>query len=249
MNRIASAEQARRLDAASVRLGVSVDALMALAGFQCARLARRILGEDGETPPLAVLAGRGNNGADALGCARHLAAWGHRVRAVALGELTDQEGIYAKQARAAAASGVDLRQGGDDLAGVLEWALDGATLVIDGLLGTGSAGAPRGTTSEAIRLINESATAVLAIDLPSGLDATSGERAGTCVRADDTLMLAIAKSGCVAATARAWAGRLWLADIGVPTAAYAVAGLKPPHLEGGEPTRFIPTDLSRLSRP
>lgn len=233
-------EQARRLDAASVRLGVSVDELMALAGFQCARLGRRILGEGGETPPVAVLAGRGNNGADALGSARHLAAWGHRVRAVALGELTDQESLYARQARAAAASGADLRPGGEAPGATIEWAIDGAALVIDGLLGTGSAGAPRGTTAVAIRLINERATAVLAIDLPSGLDASSGERAGICLRADDTLMLAIAKSGCVAATARPWVGRLWLADIGVPTAAYAEAGLKPPHLEGGAPTRFHP---------
>lgn len=240
MNRIASAAQARQLDLAAARLGVSVDQLMALAGFQSARLAGRILGQAGETATVAVLAGRGNNGADALGCARHLAAWGYRVRAVALGELTDQEGVYAKQARAAAASGADLRPAGEPPGVAIEWAIGGARLVVDGLLGTGSVGAPRTASAEAIRLINERATRVLAIDLPSGLDASSGERAGACVRADDTLMLAIAKSGCVAPAALAWVGRLWQADIGVPTAAYAEAGLQPPHLEGGEPTRFHP---------
>ncbi len=245
----ASAEQARALDGAAGRLGVSPDALMALASFQCARLAHRLLDDLTGHPLVAVLAGPGNNGGDALGCARHLSVWGHPVRAVALADLGDPEASYSRQVRAALASGVDLRPARGDPEPAIEWALQGAGLIVDGLLGTGSSGPTRGAIAAAVGRINASPAAVLAIDLPSGLDTTTGEARGECVKADATLMLAIAKSGCVAATARAWAGRLWLADIGVPTAAYAEAGLKPPHLEGGEPTRFIPTDLSRLSRP
>jgi len=235
---VASAEQARGLDAAALRAGVSVDALMALAGFQCARLAQRLSATRGEELRVAVLAGRGNNGADALGCARHLAAWGHRVRVLVLADPGNPESTYAHQTIAAVAAGAELRSHNEGLETALEWALAGAGAVVDGLLGTGSSGPPRGMLVEAVRGINSAAAPVLAIDLPSGLDATSGEVAGECVRADATLMLAIAKSGCLAKSTRSIVGQLWLADIGVPAESYRAVGLVPPDFRGGDLERF-----------
>lgn len=231
---VASAEQARGLDAAALRAGVSVDALMALAGFQCARLARRLLNDLAEDLSVAVLAGRGNNGADSLGCARHLSAWGRPVRVVVLADVYDPETNYARQARAAAAAGVELHSAGDGFAAAMEWALQGAGLIVDGVLGTGSTGPPRGMVAEAVRAINSAAATVLAIDLPSGLDATTGDATGECVRADATLMLAIAKSGCLAEKARPVVGQLWLADIGVPAEAYGAVALVPPDFQRGD---------------
>jgi len=237
----ASAEQARGLDTAAVRAGVSVDALMELAGFQCARVGQRLLASQGGDAVVAVLAGRGNNGADSLGCARHLSAWGHPVQVVVLGDGDDPETSYARQITAAIAAGARLRYHGEGLAGALEWALADAGLIVDGLLGTGSSGAPRGVTAEAILAINSAAATILSVDLPSGLDATSGDNAGGCVRADATVMLAIAKSGCLAAAARPAVGQLWLADIGVPRAAYRAAGLTPPDFQVGDLERFAST--------
>jgi hydroxyethylthiazole kinase-like uncharacterized protein yjeF len=237
----ASAEQARGLDSAAERAGVSVDALMALAGFQCARLAERLLNSPGGDAAIAVLAGRGNNGADSLGCARHLSAWGHPVRVVVLADVDDPEDNYARQIAAAVAAGTRLRYHGEGLAGALDWALTGAGLIVDGLLGTGSSGPPRGMTAEAVHAINSGAATVLAIDLPSGLDATTGGNAGGCVRADATLMLAIAKSGCLAEPARPVVGQLWLADIGVPRGAYRAVGLAPPDFHVGDLERFAST--------
>ncbi|HUY23981.1 MAG TPA: NAD(P)H-hydrate epimerase [Candidatus Saccharimonadales bacterium] len=238
---LASAEQARGLDAAAVRAGVSVDSLMALAGFQCARLAQRLLASQGGDAGVAVLAGRGNNGSDSLGCARHLSAWGHKVQVVVLADVDDPESNYARQITAAMAAGARLRYHGEGLADALEWALTGAGLIIDGLLGTGSSGPPRGMTAEAIRAINLAPATVLAIDLPSGLDATSGDNAGGCVRADATVMLATAKSGCLADAARPVVGQLWLADIGVPKGAYRAAGLTAPDFQVGDLERFAST--------
>jgi hydroxyethylthiazole kinase-like uncharacterized protein yjeF len=234
----ASAEQARGLDAAALRAGVSVDALMALAGFQSARLTRRLFGTRSEDLRVAVLAGRGNNGADALGCARHLAAWGHPVRVLVLADIDDPESTYARQARAAVAAGAELRSHNEGFESALEWTLAGAGAIVDGLLGTGSTGPPRGMMGDGVRGINSASAAVLSIDLPSGLDASSGEVAGECVHADATLMLAIAKSGCLAESARSIVGQLWLADIGVPAASYRVVGLAPPDLRGGDLERF-----------
>lgn len=237
----ASGEQARALDLAAAELGVSNDALMALASFQCARLARRLLRERGQERPglLAVLAGPGNNGADALGCARHLAAWGHPVRAVTLTDPRRRGDIYSNQLRAAVASGVELREASADIGAAIRWSLEGAALAVDGLLGTGSTGPARGAVAAAIAAVNLDAVQVMAVDIPSGLDATTGERLGECVRADDTLMLAVAKSGCLSAQARDWVGRSWLADIGVPAGAYVAVGLGRRRLEAGD---LVPLD-------
>jgi len=235
---VASAEQARGLDAAALGAGVSIDALMALAGFQCARLGQRLFAKRGEELRVAVLAGRGNNGADALGCARHLSAWGHSVRVLVMADVDAPESNYARQTRAAVAAGADLRTHKQGYEAALGWAVAEAGVIVDGLLGTGSTGPPRGMMVEAVRGINSASAAVLAIDLPSGLDATSGEVAGECVRADATLMLAIAKSGCLAGSARSVVGQLWLADIGVPSESYRAVGLVPPDFQGGDLERF-----------
>ncbi|HUY09392.1 MAG TPA: NAD(P)H-hydrate epimerase [Candidatus Dormibacteraeota bacterium] len=238
--RTASGDQARALDAAAGRSGVSTDALMAIAGFQCARLARTLLEAMPAPSRVAVLAGRGNNGGDALGCARHLAAWGTLVRAVALGDFSNPESSYCRQARAAEAAGVELRPAGSDAASAIDWALEGAALIVDGLLGTGGSGPVRGAVADAIERVNQSASVVLAIDLPSGLDATSGKTDGPCVRAGVTLMLGIPKSGCLVKRTGDLVGRLWLADIGVPAAAYREAGLLPPHFRSGSLEPFEP---------
>jgi hydroxyethylthiazole kinase-like uncharacterized protein yjeF len=235
---VASAEQARGLDAAALRAGVSVDALMALAGFQCARLAQRLFAGREDDSRVAVLAGRGNNGVDALGCARHLASWGHRVRVVVLADAENPDSIYARQTTAAVAAGADLRSYAEGLVASLAWALAGAGVIVDGLLGTGSTGPPRGMLVEVVQGINSASASVLAIDLPSGLDATSGEVAGECVRADATLMLAVAKSGCLVESVRSIVGQLWLADIGVPAESYRAVGLAPPDFHGGDLERF-----------
>ncbi|MGH7642079.1 MAG: NAD(P)H-hydrate epimerase [Candidatus Dormibacteria bacterium] len=234
----ASSDQARALDAAAGRLGISQDALMAIASWQCARLALDILGKRAAAGPIAVLAGKGNNGGDALGCARHLAAWGRQVRSVTLGEVAESGTSYARQVQAAQAAGVELRPVGHDADATLDWALGPAGLVVDGLLGTGSVGAARGLVARVVRHINASAALVLAIDVPSGLDATTGIARGDCVRADATVMLAVAKLGCLAPSAPV--GELWLADIGVPSGAYSEVGLEPPSWSGGSLRQFQP---------
>lgn len=231
----ATREQARALDAAAERHGVPAPMLMALAGFQCASLARRLLSEI--TAPhgeVAVMVGRGNNGEDALGCARHLSTWGFSVHCLLLvaGDQASQGG----QARAAADSGAALLVAGPgELDRVAGLALECPDLIIDGLLGTGAVGAPRDLMATLIHRINRSSAMVLAIDLPSGLDADTGGVEGDCVRADHTLMLGAAKVGCQTPGARHWVGRLWLADIGIPAAAYHDCGLAPPDHLGPEP--------------
>jgi NAD(P)H-hydrate epimerase len=104
-------------------------------------------------------------------------------------------------------------------------ALPAADLVIDALLGFSSAGAPTGETAALIVAANAHPAPCLAVDLPSGLEATTGTVFEPCVRADATLTLALPKTGLLAPAARAVVGELVAADIGVPVAAYARLGL------------------------
>ena len=101
--------------------------------------------------------------------------------------------------------------------------------MIDGLLGFGSKGAPTGSTATLITMINRASAPVLAIDQPSGLDATTGEVYDPVVLADCTLTLALPKTGFRNPAARAVLGDLWVADIGVPALAFEQAGLTVDH--------------------
>lgn len=228
--------QAQELDRAAERVGVPGPMLMGVAGFQTARLGRRLLEEEPlPDPVVAVLVGKGNNGGDGLVAARHLAAWGHRVRCLMTPRPpVSQPGL----AEAAAAAGADVRQPAATPSGLKEladWCLAEASLVVDGILGTGAVGAPRGDLAELIGRVNRCSAKVLSIDLPSGLDCDTGLAPGDCVRADHTLMLGVAKRGCQEAQARHWVGRLWLADIGIPPGCYRDLGLQPPSGLGPDP--------------
>lgn len=236
----ASRDQSRALDAAAAGCGVPSAMLMAAAGLQTARLAAHLMTE-GSVPRgrVAVLSGRGNNGGDGLVAARHLAMWGSLVRCVLLPTPGDDPGALPDLARAAASAGVEVRQiayGDSSVQARADWALDDVDLILDGLLGTGAAGAPRGDVATLIRRINRCSAAVLAVDLPSGLDADSGLAEGDCVRADHTVMLGAPRLGCEQLGARHWVGRRWLADIGIPRDAYRRCGLEPPVGLGPDPT-------------
>ena len=112
-------------------------------------------------------------------------------------------------------------------------ALRGCALVLDALLGTGLHGAPRQADAAAITAMEH--THLLAVDVPSGLDATTGEAHQPAVRAAATCTLTAMKRGLWTATGRAHAGVITVADIGMPVAAWRHAGLAAPHgVRGGE---------------
>ncbi len=235
MTPAATREQALALDGEAIALGVPVEMLMALAGYQVAVLARRLaLAAAGPGAAVAVVAGRGNNGGDALVSARHLLDWGLPTR-VLIPVPVEELGATSGLARAAQGAGAELLVLGDGRGQSAERAISGASLVVDGLLGTGSRGAPREPTAAVISRVTRSSADVLSVDLPSGLDADTGEVLGECVRAHHTLMLGVAKAGCLAPGARHWVGRGWLADIGIPREAYVRAGLAAPGRRAPEP--------------
>jgi len=210
------------LDAAAVEAGVGILMLMEVAGWQVARCAWRMLGR--RPAPVLVVAGRGNNGGDGLVAARHLHSWGCPVAAVVLGEEERLHGAVVDQLAAARGAGVAAGVG-EDTAGLAE-AAGAAALCIDAILGTGLSSAPRQPDAGAIAALRDAR--VLSVDVPSGLDSGSGEPYDPCVRAEVTCTLTAVKSGLWSAQGRAHAGRVVVADIGMPVTAWQACGLRAP---------------------
>jgi NAD(P)H-hydrate epimerase len=120
-----------------------------------------------------------------------------------------------------------------------EEAIPSADLIIDGLLGFRLQGDPHGEVGRLITLANAHPAPILAIDLPSGLNATSGEIGNPCIEAMQTVTLALPKSGLVSAPERI-TGDIWIADIGVPPDAYSRIGVDVPSgvFAGGSLIRY-----------
>ncbi len=164
---------------------------------------------------VVVLAGAGGNGGGGIACARHLHNHGFDVAIVLDREAATLTGAPAAQLAILVAAGLAPADPGDAPQLVRR-----ADLVVDALIGYSLAGAPRGRAAELIALCNGSARPVLALDVPSGLDATTGEAPGLVVRPDRTLTLALPKTGLARVP-----GDLYLADIGIPPEVYARLGI------------------------
>lgn len=200
------------------RVGVPERVLMENAGRAAALVLQR-LHPDGR---IVGIVGAGNNGGDALVMLRTLAVWGRDVRAVLVAdrEVSDPltHGWNVPTSTDAELDGPGWRA-----------LLDGAAVVIDGILGTGVRGAPRERQAAAIGAVNASAPSVLAVDVPSGIDPETGAVPGEAVRADVTVAFGAPKLGSLLHPARALVGRLVAVEIGFPP------------LEEGEAGAFLAT--------
>ena len=202
--------QVREVDRlAADRFAIPVSWLMEAAGWQVARQCRG---------QVYVVCGRGNNGGDGLAAARHLHRWG-RLAGVACMDVEGLAGPAAEQARALQAVGVSVDT---------EPVVRDAQLVLDALLGTGLTRPAEGRMAEWIGAINGAGRRVVAVDVPSGLDADTGQTPGACVRAAVTVTLGLPKPGLLGGEGPELAGEVWVADIGVPFEAYRAIGVEVP---------------------
>ena len=162
--------------------------------------------------PIVALVGSGNNGGDALVCLRALAAWGRSVRAVIVGRRPPVDPVLHGWELSARV--FDPAQPG--AAGDLARELAGASVVVDGLLGTGIRGAPRPKYAAVIEAANRAPGAVVALDTPSGVDGGDGKVPGVAVRADVTVAFGWPKLGTLLYPGREASGRIVAVEIGFP---------------------------------
>ena len=145
--------------------------------------------------------------------ARHLDLRGYAVRVLLLADADRLEGDAALNYRVLLHSGVPVtRPALDKLAG--EWA--GCAWIVDALLGTGARGEPRPPYDQVINAINASGVAVLAVDLPSGLDCDTGQAAQHTIRAQQTCTFVAAKPGFHVPGVEHYTGAVHVCDIGAP---------------------------------
>jgi NAD(P)H-hydrate epimerase len=222
-------DQMSRVDRIMVdELGVEVLQLMEVAGQAVAVWAReRFLGGDARGKSVLVLAGSGGNGGDGMVAARFLHSWGaHPAVWLSHDAATLQvQGAAAHQLRSLRTLGLPI-QPPSKPAGEEPGDLPDADLIVDALLGFGLSGPPSGATARLITVANAHPAPVLAVDLPSGLDARAGHPYDPCIRADATLTLALPKTGLLAPAARSVIGELAMADIGIPTEVYDRIGVR-----------------------
>jgi len=204
--------QVRELDRATIEdVGVPGPVLMERAALGVSRLIRARY-PDRHT---LIVCGRGNNGGDGLAAARQLHLVGQPVACVvAVGSPSELTADAALNFRAAERTGVNLRVGT-----VPEYLWEETELIVDCLLGTGATGELRGRPAELAELINAAAARgvpVVSVDVPSGVDATTGSIAQGTVAADVTITFHSAKSGLVCPPGSEAAGEVLVWDIGIP---------------------------------
>ncbi|MGI9953169.1 NAD(P)H-hydrate dehydratase [Moorellaceae bacterium AZ2] len=201
--------------------------LMENAGLRVVESIRRYFGGTARGKRVLIFAGKGNNGGDGVVVARHLHNEGAEVKVFLLARPEELRGdprtnleIYQKMGGKVFPL---LEQNHLQRADI---ALLYADLVVDAIFGTGFKGAALGVAGEVIQLINRAAKPVVAVDLPSGLEADTGRSHGPCIRATWTVTFALPKLGLALEPGATLAGRVEVADIGIPRQLIESRGLK-----------------------
>ncbi|MEK3785137.1 NAD(P)H-hydrate dehydratase [Paenibacillus sp. FSL K6-1230] len=161
-----------------------------------------------------ILTGKGNNGGDGLVAARHLQDAGIRVTIVYADAPLQLRAEAAEQRNIVEALGIPALVWGEDQ---VEW--EHGTGIVDALLGTGTSGAPRSHYAALIQAANDSGLPIVAVDIPSGLDADTGETHEPCIRASLTVALACLKRGLTQYPGAEYAGKIVVRYIGIPASA------------------------------
>ena len=235
--KLLTAAQMRQLDQLTIEeIGVPSVVLMENAGRTTYQILRREFPDlDG---PVVVLAGRGNNGGDGFVVARYLANAGYEVLVLLLAEKSRISGDAKINLDILEQLAVPVREITTEEA-LLEQIplLEDASLLVDALLGTGLSSEVKGLYRAAITLINDTPAPILAIDIPSGLSADTGQPQGIAVLADVTVTYGWPKIGQILAPGRELVGRLWQVDISIPP---TQANISQVELAAGELRHLLP---------
>lgn len=213
MSLVLTREEVRRLDAVAIRdFGIPGIVLMENAG----RGAAEVLVQLGIGGRVVVWCGKGNNGGDGFVLARHLAIGGYQAHVRLFAMPTDLRGDAAMAHRMLSSCTATFDTSDPNhLSPDLVEELGQADWVVDGLFGTGLQGPIRSPWDGVVRLMNDHGKRVLALDLPSGLDANTGAADGMVVRATHTVTFAALKPGLLVEAARPYVGESHVSHIGV----------------------------------
>ncbi|WP_333870978.1 NAD(P)H-hydrate dehydratase [Desulforamulus putei] len=215
--RIATAAEMKQIDRRAMeQYGIPGVVLMENAGLRVVEVIQDILKEI-KGKVFTILVGKGNNGGDGLVVARHLHNRGGQVKVLMLADPEEFQGdarvnlnIWQKMEQPVyqvnQVNGIN----------IVKVALLNTDLIVDALYGTGFRGSVNEKTGRVIELINASPLPVVAVDIPSGLEADTGRANGPCIRADHTVTFGLPKIGLVVEPGAGYAGKLHVVDISLP---------------------------------
>ncbi len=210
----ASSDTVREMDRRTIEeYGLPGIALMENAGSAAAEVAAGMLAPQAG---VAVFAGAGNNAGDGFVIARHLAGFGFDIQVILAVPREKYKGDADTNLAVVEKMGLPISQWN----GSAPPDISDVSLVVDALLGTGLSGPLRDPFPEVIAFVNAAGRRVLAVDIPSGVDADTGEVSTAAVKAHVTVTFALPKKGLYAGEGRSLAGRVVLADIGMPADVY-----------------------------
>lgn len=209
--KVVTAKEMARIEKLAYADGFSEEAFMNKAGEGVAELVQRCIAQGHLKPHILLLCGSGNNAGDVYVAGAILREGGFHVHALSCAPYEKSSPLCQLQSRRFVKSG-----------GIIEYIqkkeeidFDEATILVDGLLGTGFHGKVEGLFHEMITLANASRLPIVAVDIPSGINGTTGERQGAAIKACDTLFLGLPKTGCFFDEAWNYVGRVHVFNFGL----------------------------------
>jgi ADP-dependent NAD(P)H-hydrate dehydratase / NAD(P)H-hydrate epimerase len=201
-------EEMAAADRAAIEAGTPIELLMDRAGRAVVRAVIRLAGgRYGRR--VAVVCGKGNNGGDGFVAARIARREGLAVRCLFVGDRSAVKGAAGHHLALMEWTGVALEEFHAD-------ALRDAHVIVDAMFGTGFKGRAQGAAVTAIDSINEAAPPIVAVDIPSGVDGSSGAVEGSAVKATTTVAMAAMKVGTAVGAGAVHSGTIEVVDIGIP---------------------------------
>ena len=219
--KVVTAAEMRQIDRDTIEgIGIPGIVLMETAGSAIVRAIKQYY-PTGQR--VGILVGKGNNGGDGLVIARQLAHTGHDVHIFLVSPADSFTGAAEINLQIAKNLGLRIESilgekeawKGGNVEAWKRW-MTNCELLVDAIFGTGLRGAVRGPIATLIEAINSLSTPILSVDLPSGLDADTGNPLGVCVRADRTVTIGLPKRGLLVYPGAELAGALEVVDIGFP---------------------------------
>jgi hydroxyethylthiazole kinase-like uncharacterized protein yjeF len=215
--KIATSQQIKNIDRRAIReFGIPGTVLMENAATAVmAEMERFFDGLAGVR--VGILCGKGNNGGDGLALARRLVIRGVAVRVALLAPFSAVAGEAKVNLSILRTTDVEITPNASarSLSDIIAW----SDVIVDAMLGVGLSSPLKGLYAQAVNMINSSGRPVVAIDIPTGIDADTGMVMGAAVKADLTVTMALLKRGLVLHPGARYAGALRVADIGVPAEA------------------------------
>ena len=241
MKWVVTAEEMRRIDSRAIeKIGIPASTLMERAGLVVADKCLSLI-EDTCISTAAIFCGKGNNGGDGLVAARELHRRGVGVSVYICANPDELQGLTAQNYSIAKNINVPITY--ITSPAQLKQISESADIIVDALLGTGIRGEVTGLNRDVIKKINEMSGTVVAVDLPSGVNADTGNYSGDCVRADVTITMGLLKRGLLLHPGKLNAGQVQIADIGFPETAVTPEKVKTFLIEQADICGFLPERL------